>query len=141
MRTTSGTVSATCRLASPGASLWLARQRAEAKVIDRRPNYDSALVRAQQMAVAIGGMRGYDGYKGFSLGSYAAGNREHSIAERPVFAKDPLDDAERAAAEFAAVKAAVDAGLAPEVALRELGWSEEKINEAVYKDVVPPVGQ
>jgi hypothetical protein len=57
----------------------------------RRAGYDSALMRAHQMAVAIGGMRGYVGYQGFSLDSYRAGALEHSIGDRPVFAIDPLD--------------------------------------------------
>ena len=40
-----------------GRALRVARQRAESKVRQRRVAYDDALVRAQQMAVAIGGMR------------------------------------------------------------------------------------
>jgi len=62
------------------------------KVQERRGNYDNAAVRAFQMAIAIGGFRGYDGYEGFGLDSYASGALDHSIAKRPVFARDIQDD-------------------------------------------------
>ena len=56
-----------------GRALRVARQRAEAKVMQRRTNYDDALVRAQQMAMAIGGMRNYEAFAGFGLESYGQG--------------------------------------------------------------------
>ena len=46
------------------------------------------------MALAIGGFRGYEGFDGFTLDSYAAGDLDHTIPARPVFGRDPLDDLE-----------------------------------------------
>lgn len=89
-----------------GRAMRLAQGVAEDKVRERRPNYDNALVRANQMAVAIGGWRAYRGYEGFDLNSYAAGTLSHSIADRPVFSIDPLDDIEAKQAETNALKSA-----------------------------------
>lgn len=77
-----------------GRALRIARQRVETKVRQRRPNYDDALVRAQQMAIAIGGLRGYEGFDDFDLESFDRGDLDHSIGPRPVFANDPLDELE-----------------------------------------------
>jgi hypothetical protein len=110
-----------------GRALRTARQPVTAKVTGRRGNYDAAMVSAQQMAVAIGGFRGYDGYSGFSLDSYARGELDHSISERSVFSEDPLDDIEIGAAFWAAAKAAIDAGASLTGYLQDAGWDEERI--------------
>ena len=114
-----------------GRALRYAQQPVAAKVQMRRAGYDSALVRAQQMAIAIGGMRGYDGYDGFSLDSYAAGDLEHSIGARPVFAVDPLDKIEEDTALWGLIKAQVDTGYPLELALRDQGFDEKKITAAL----------
>lgn len=85
-------------LATPGNSisgraLRIARQPLESRVLQRRVAYDAALIAVNNMAMAIGGYRGYDGYKGFGLDSYGAGKLEHSIGFRPVFEEDPEDTA------------------------------------------------
>jgi len=96
-----------------GRALRVKRQLVEAKVMQRRVNYDNGVVRAQQMALAIGGYRGYDAFKGFSLDSFLAGDLQHHVGKHSIFAVDPLDDVEsddkfwRATAQ--AVKAIVDA--------------------------------
>jgi hypothetical protein len=77
-----------------GRAMQLAQQPAEAKVLKRRAGYDDALRRAHQMAIAIGGWRGYDGYKGFNLESYKAGDLDHSIGERTVFQTTKADKLE-----------------------------------------------
>lgn len=112
-----------------GRALRVARQPVVAKVTQRRANYDAGLVAAQQMGVAIGGWRGYEGYAGFDLESYAKGDLDHSVATRPVFEEDPLDKIEVDSAFWASAQQAVKAG-APLVAyLREAGWDEERIRE------------
>lgn len=117
-----------------GRALRTARQRAEAKVRQRRGNYDDALVRAQQMAVAIGGMREYaPEFAPFNLDSYAAGGLDHAIGERPVFAVDPLDDTEIDAAFWGAAKAATESGMPLMAYLKDAGWSEERI-QAILDD-------
>lgn len=110
-----------------GRALRINRAPVEAKVQQRRPNYDNGLVRAQQMAVAIGGMRKYPGFESFNLDSYKKGTLDHSIGDRPVFAKDPLDDTEYQSAFWTAATQAKSAGLPLEIYLEENGWTKEKI--------------
>jgi hypothetical protein len=114
-----------------GRALRYAQQPVAAKVQMRRAGYDSALVRAQQMAIAIGGWREYPGYEGFNLESYKAGALEHSIGERPVFAVDPLDKIEERTALWALIKAQVDTGYPLELAMRDQGFDEKKITAAL----------
>ena len=114
-----------------GRALRYAQQPVAAKVQMRRAGYDSALVRAHQMAIAIGGERGYPGYDGFNLSSYEAGALEHSIGERPVFAVDPLDRIEEDTALWQSIKVAVDTGYPLELAMRDRGFGEDKIAAAM----------
>lgn len=73
-----------------GLALEIDHQPIEDKVIERRANYDDALMRIQQMAVAIGGFRNYDGFEGFDLDSYGRGDLDHAIDPmRPVFRETP----------------------------------------------------
>ncbi len=112
-----------------GRALRINRQPAETKVLQRRANYDDALVRAQQMAVAIGGFRGYAGCQGFGLDSYASGALDHSIGGRDVFAKDPADDLELEKLFWEVADASRRSGLPLAVYLRRQGWSEVEIGE------------
>lgn len=113
-----------------GRALRVKRQRAEVKVNLRRASYDSALVRAHQMAVAIGGFRKLDGFGGFNLDSFAAGLLDHQIGQRPVFAVSTADQLEEDTLFWGAAKAAEDAGYPLELFLADQGWAEERI--AVY---------
>ena len=108
-----------------GRALRIAQRPAEDKVNQRRAAYDDALVRAQQMAMAIGGMRGL--FPGLGLNSYANGDLDHSIGERPVFAEDPLDGVEIDRAFWEAAGLAINAGIPLGAYLEEAGWTEEKI--------------
>ena len=110
-----------------GRALRVARQRAESKVRQRRTSYDTGLVRAQQMAIAIGGYREYDGFGGYGLESYDKGELDHVIGKRAVFAQDPMDDIEIARAFWMAAREAVNAGCALTVYLERQGWSQEEI--------------
>jgi len=110
-----------------GRALRINRQPVEDKVNLRRPNYDEAMIRANQMAVAIGGYRGY--FPGFDLDSYHAGTLDHTIGERPVFKKDPMDDIEVEQAFWTAAQAAKTAGIPLSMFLKRNGWSDEQIQE------------
>lgn len=110
-----------------GRALREARRRVTTKVTARRAGYDAALVKAHQMAIAIGGFRRYDGYQGFDLDSYAGGLLDHQIGERSVFDADPLDDIEIDTAFWTAAKAAKDAGYPVELFLEDQGWSPDRI--------------
>lgn len=93
-----------------GRALRIHRQPVEDRVKERRAGYDHALVRAFQMALAIGGMRGYDGYSGFGLDSYQAGDLDMRIADRPVFTQDSEDEMMVLKSFYEAATAAANAG-------------------------------
>lgn len=112
-----------------GRALRINQKPAEIKVQQRRPNYDNAIVRAQQMAISIGGFRGYDGFDGFSLESYAAGKLAHSIGNRPVFEKDPADDLDLEKSLWDVANAAKNAGIPLLVYLKRKGWTDGEIQE------------
>jgi len=114
--------------ATSGRALRIARQRVSSKAAQRRVNYDDGLVRAQMMALSIGGWRGYEGFAGFGLDSYAKGDEWHQIADRSVFPKEPLDQAEIDKAEWEAIKVAVDAGASLRGVLLQGGWAAEDID-------------
>ena len=113
--------------ATSGRALRTARQRSESKVSERRPAYDDGLVRAHQMAIAIGGFRQYDGYEGFDLTSFESGNLDHRIGKRPVFQSDPLDELEIDKAFWEAANSAKAFGIPPIVYLEREGWSEDDL--------------
>ena len=115
-----------------GRALRVARQPVVAKVTQRRANYDAAMVAAHQMGVAIGGFRGY--YP-FSLDSYAAGDLDHTVADRPVFEEDALDKIEIDAAFWSAAGQAIKAGLPLKVYLAEAGWDDERISTIETEEV------
>ena len=110
-----------------GRAMRQARQRIETKVVEIRPNYDDPLVRIQQMGVAIGGFHNYDKFSGFDLESYDKGELDHTIGEREIFAKDPLDDIELEDAFWKAAKSASDAGIPLLIWLERQGWTKEEI--------------
>lgn len=64
------------------------------KFIEAQGNYDDGLIRAQQMAVSIGGFRKYAGFQSYTLDSYDRGDLTHYIETRPVF-EDQLTIQER----------------------------------------------
>ena len=117
-----------------GKALGKARQRVERKVIQRRPNYDKALVRAHQMAIAIGGFKGYKGYEGYSLDSYDAGKLEHTIpSDRTIFEADPFVNANEKRIMWETIARADTAGIPPEIVLKDFGWNEKQITE--FKEI------
>jgi hypothetical protein len=114
-----------------GRALRVARQRTEHKIQERRVGYDSGLVQAQKYALAIGSLRGYPGYEGFTGDPREDGDLDHDIAHRPVFAPDPLDDTEEASAFWLMVGNAVKAGMPLEIVLEREGWDMEDIQKVV----------
>lgn len=90
-------------------------------------NYDDGYIRAQKMAVSIGGMRGYDGFQGFSLDSYDKGDLEFFVKERPVVG-DSLGKNER-------LQGFVSAGSAP-LAIQRLILEELDVDKARIDEIV-----
>lgn len=111
------------QLTAPGVRS--AYDDAIARYAEARGNYDSGLVSAQKMAVAIGGMRGYDGYQGFNLMSLETGALEHQIAQRPVI-NDTLSLNEQMTLTMQALSAN-----APKSVYVKMGWSETEADELV----------
>ena len=109
---------------SSGKAMREARRKVETKVTERRPNYDKALVRAQQMAIAIAGMLGYEGFQGYDLASYRAGALDHRIADRSAFKPDKSEILEEKKLFWEVVRAATDAGVTLETALADLDWDD-----------------
>jgi len=112
-----------------GRALRIARQEVSSKVRQRREGYDTGLVKLHQMAITIGGWRGYPGYEGFNLDSYTRGDLNHRIAARPVFEADPLDDIEVSQAFWNAAETAVKTGADLVGYLKAQGWSNEQVSE------------
>jgi hypothetical protein len=125
-----------------GRAMQLAQQPAEMKVEERRAVYDAALVRAHQMAVAIGGWRGYEGYAGFNLDSYGQGNLQHHIGQRAVFARTRADELEEQAQFWGAARTATESGMPLPLWLKKQGWSDEDVAaveaSAEYKAKIAP---
>lgn len=108
-------------LTAPGVKS--AYDDAISRFAEARGNYDSGLVEAQSMALAIGGERGYTGYEGFSLADLENGNLDHSIGERPVI-KDTLSKAEKLDYTLRGIQAN-----APRTFYIEVGWSAQEADE------------
>lgn len=114
-----------------GKALRVARQRVEAKAQARRAGYDRACVQAFEMALAIGGMRGYPGYGGFGLGFYLDGVPNLRIGHRPVFMSDPQDKLDLDTAFWANAESADRAGCPLPAFLKLQGWSDAEVAEVV----------
>jgi hypothetical protein len=118
-----------------GSALRIARQPAESKVNQRRAGYDDGLVRAQQMALSIGGMRGY--FQGVNEGSFAAGELDHNIGKRPVFQPDSFEQKEEEGLFWTNAKLVIEAGGDLAGWLEKQGWSEDDIALVVPKKPEP----
>lgn len=86
------------------------------RILEARGNAETALVRADQMALTIAQAAGLVS----DIGDYANGDFDHTFAERPVL---KLSDGERAAL----VQAWVTAGVPLRTALKRVGWSEDEV--------------
>ena len=111
-----------------GRALRIARQPMERRILQRRANYDAAVVTAQEMAISVGG---YRNYYPFNLDSYEKGDLQHHVADRPVFMEDPEDKASASKGFWEAAKLAVETGISLEYYLETQGWSEEEIENAI----------
>lgn len=90
---------------------------ASARLQRLQGNYDAGMIKAHQMTVAIGGMRGYTDFEGFGLDSYERGDLDHSIAVRPIVS-DEIDKG---------AKLQMLQSVDTELFLRELGYDDDVI--------------
>lgn len=111
------------QLTAPGVRS--AYDDAIARYQEARGNYDTGLVEAQKMAVAIGGMRGYEGYRGFNLIALEGDSLDHQIAQRPVV-NDTLSLNEQLTLTLQALASNV-----PETFYLKMGWSDKEARQFV----------
>lgn len=97
------------------------------RITEARGNYDAALVRGLQMAVSVGGYNRYDGFAGFDLNSYDAGELDFYIKDRPVIG-DSLSVTER----LTVLGSVGDKPAAiQKLILKELDFSADEIDEVI----------
>ena len=111
------------QLTAPGVRS--AYDDAIARYQEARGNYDTGMVQAQQMALAIGGMRNYDGYQGFGLQSLEDGSLDHQVAQRPVI-NDSLGLGEQLNVTLQGMSSN-----APKIFYIKAGWSDSEAKEFV----------
>lgn len=101
-----------------GKAIGLMMAGAVDRVLEVRGNAETALARAHQMALTIGQGAGL-----FSnIGSYEAGDFEHTFADRQVIPLSQVETAEIVAKE-------VTAGVPLKTSLRRAGWSEAELDQ------------
>lgn len=110
-----------------GVAIELLQRQSGEKIADYRDSYDDALVRAQQMAIAIAGENGYEGFEGFGLDSFVAGDLDHQIGERDVFSVTTTQQLSRRKLEAEAQQAAKNAGWDILSYIKAHGGNEETI--------------
>jgi hypothetical protein len=109
-----------------------ARAQVESKVIEARINYDASMLAALQMAITIGGMRGYKGYEGFNETSFKDGKMNFVISDRDVFPESEGQEKAEKQAFWATVGTAIQSSqgmLTFEMIAKSYGWTDEKITE------------
>jgi hypothetical protein len=92
-------------------------------LIEIQGNYDQGLIAATQMAMTIGGMRGYDAFRGITKESYEQGALDFYIKPRDVFSDRLTSDRK--------IELLLQASTTPVrgIVMREMGYSEDDIAE------------
>jgi hypothetical protein len=111
------------RMTQPGVNTGWAD--GEARIIEARGMFDGALVRAQMMAMAMGGFNNYTGYEAFSLDDYINGNLQHSIKPRPVI-DDTLGKSE-------VLNALLQGGVTLPTLMKYAGFSDGEIEDETVR--------
>jgi len=119
--------------AASGRALRTRQQPATSKIEMRRPAYDDGTVRAHQMAMSIGNMHGYEGFK--NIGTFKANDFDHNIGKRPVFKVDKIDELEEGKVFWETAALAVKAGGDLVLWLEfEGGWSKEQVGRFMREE-------
>lgn len=113
-----------------GRALRVARERVEAMVETRRAGYDAAFIRLLQMCISIGAMKKYPGFEDFDENSFANGDLDMSVGDRPVFAVDAMDRIEMTQAQSQALANMTGAGMPLLVAMEIVGFPQAMIDKA-----------
>lgn len=105
------------------------------KVTQARRSYDDSLIRANQMALTIGGLNGYFNY---GSDSFDKGMLDHKIADRDVFDKDELEHVELTTAKTNVLVSLVNSGASLKTAAIIAGFTPqeaEQLNEIEIIDI------
>jgi len=94
------------------------------RALEARGNAETALIRAQQMALTIGQLRELEGFDASVIGTFENGDFIHSFLERDVIPLSKQD-------QSAGIKADVDAGMSTPFAMKRYGFSQEEIDEVL----------
>jgi hypothetical protein len=117
-----------------GRARRLAQSRAIAKIHARRPNYDDPLVRAQMMALSVGGtLRGrkaYPGFEGVERNSFLDGDLYHRIGDRSVMQVDRMDTIEEEKMLAEVLQTYAQAQIPIGIGMRRLGYPAADIKAA-----------
>jgi hypothetical protein len=114
-----------------------ARKPAEAKLQMRRINYQDSLMRAIQMALSIGAIRGYPGFEAITPESYANGELDFVIAHRDIFDRDREDVLQALRLEAETIEAYQAAGVSPRRARELVGWTQQQIEDDIAAQPTP----
>jgi hypothetical protein len=103
-----------------GRALRLLLQPATDRVVEARGNVEAALARANAMALTMTSQARLPGFR--DIGNYAAGDFEHSFAERDVMPLSELEKAEES-------KLYIEMGAPLMTVLRRQGWSKADLTQ------------
>lgn len=88
---------------------------------EARGNYDSGLILAQQMAIQIAALRGYNGFRKWSKDAYKNGDLMHYVDDRPII-DDVLNKEQK-------IRFLVDIKAPTELIYSEMGFEREDIGK------------
>lgn len=109
---------------------------AVSRIESKQGIYNDGLIKAQKMAIGIGGMRGYKGYETFNLMSIESGGLDHNINPVQIIG-DKLSKNEKLVQTSSFL---LQSGT-PDFVFEEIGWSEnESITLSSNAQSVNPFG-
>jgi hypothetical protein len=92
------------------------------RALEARGNAESALIQAHQMALTIGQLRGLKGFEEATIGTYEAGDFEHTFVERDVISASKKERGET-------VKIFTEAGMSKKFSMKQNGFTDAEIAE------------
>ncbi len=101
-----------------GVAIGYLLEAATDRLLEARGNAETALMRAQEMALTMGSAFNLPGFQG--IGTYANGDFAHSFPPRPVLTPAEFEKAQ-------IVQTYTSAGTPLTTAVRRAGWSEDEI--------------
>ncbi len=113
-----------------GRALQTLLKPAIAKIEEARGNAETALARADMMALTIGQFAELKGFDAANIGTYEDGSYDHQFKARDVIPSGENEQGEIDLARVQRVKAWTDAGLSLDGAMRLEGFDEETIETA-----------